>query len=196
MSIALTTAIISVFLAYFLYKPIHKYNYFIYGFFALIALAFHEDGNAITLGFIPFGLFLVVIFTGALSKGVIRKRLAMVRAEYAIIATILLLPHAFGYIEIYLDEIFPELASVSQILGVIAFVIIIPLFVTSFQFVRKKMNYKSWKLLHRAAYIVYGLIWFHLLLLQNERFYLYLAVGILYILTRVYDIITTQKKRA
>jgi len=195
MTISLVTAIISVILAYFFYKQIHKYNYFIFGIFAIVALAFHDSGNGITLGFIPFGLFLVVIFTGTLNKGVIRKRLAMVRAEYAIIATILLLPHALGYIEIYLDEVFPELATLSQIIGVIAFVLIVPLFVTSFQFIRKKMSYKTWKTLHKAGYVIYGLIWVHLLLLQNERFYLYLVIGVLYIATRVIDFITIQNKK-
>ena len=42
------------------------------------------------------------------------------------------------YLEIYLDEVFPKLAGWSQLFGVLAFLTMIPLFVTSFQFIRKK----------------------------------------------------------
>lgn len=196
MTIVLLTALISVILALLLYKQIHEYKVILYLFFGLLGLVVHESGNIITLGYVPFGLFLVVMFTGVLNKGLIRKRLARVRAEYAIIGFILLLPHAIGYIEIYLDEIFPTLASVSQIIGVIAFLIMIPLTVTSFQSIRKKFTYKQWKSLHQAAYFAYLGVFIHLLLLNNERFFYYLAITIVYIVLKIPDIYKQLKKRA
>lgn len=195
MLIIILTATISVFLAYFFYKQIHKYNVFLYGFAVLMAFAFHESGNIITMGYVPFGMFLVVMFTGVLSKGVIRKRLAMVRAEYAIIGTILLSAHAIGYIDAYFKYVFPRFQSVSMLIGVITFMIIIPLFITSFQKVRKKMKYKTWKSLHRASYIVYVFIFLHLLFMQNDRFYSYLTIAITYIIFKSYDLYKQYRKK-
>lgn len=194
MLIVLFTSLISVLLAFIFYKTIHKYNYFIYGFFAILAIGVHENGNAITLGYVPFGLFLVVMFTGVLDKGKIRKRLAMVRAEYAIIATILLLPHALGYLIWYLEIAFPQMLTISQISGILAVIVIVPLFITSFQIIRKKMTYKVWKRLHKASYVMYGLSFLHLLLLNNERLYYYIVIAGVYSFFKFLDIMSQRKK--
>jgi sulfoxide reductase heme-binding subunit YedZ len=195
MTIVLLTALISVILAFFFYKQIHKYKYILYGFFGLLALVVSESGNIITLGFVPFGIFLVVMYTGVLDKGIVRKRLALVRAEYAIIGSILLLPHAIGYLEIYLDEVFPKLAGWSQLFGVLAFLTMIPLFVTSFQFIRKKFSYKEWKSLHKVAYVSYLFIFAHLLILNNDRFFYYLAITVVYIALKVPTVYKWIEKR-
>lgn len=195
MTIILLTAIISTILSFFLYRQIHEYKIILYIFFGLLAFIVHESGNIITLGFVPYGLFLVVMFTGALDKGITRKRLSMVRAEYAIIGTILLLPHAIGYIEIYLDEMFPKVPPLYFFIGLLAFVMIIPLFVTSFQNVRRKLKYKQWKRLHQAAYLSYLLIFIHLLLLNNERFIYYLAIVVIYVLIKVPSFYRIKNKK-
>ena len=195
MTVILLTAIISVILALLFYKQIHEYKIILYVFFGLLALVVHESGNIITLGFVPFGIFLVVMFAGTLNKGVYRKRLFMVRAEYAIIGFILLLPHAIGYIEIYLDEVFPQLLSLSQVMGILSFVIMIPLAITSFQIIRKKFTYKQWKKLHTAAYYAYLAVFIHLLVLNNERFLYYLAITIVYVLLKAPDIYKIFQKK-
>lgn len=195
MLIILSTALISVFLAFLFYKEIHKYKIIIYIVTGVLALLVHESGNVITLGFVPFGIFLVVMFAGTLDKGIYRKRLFQVRAEYAIIGFILLLPHAFGYIEIYLEELFPKLLTFSQLAGLLSFIIMIPLTITSFQIIRKKFTYKQWKTLHKGAYYVYLFIFIHLLVLNNDRFYYYLAITITYICLKVPDFYKTYSKQ-
>lgn len=44
--------------------------------------------------------------------------------------------------------------------------IMIPLFITSFKSVRRKMSAKNWKKLQRAAYVFYALIYVHIMLLS------------------------------
>ena len=195
MTVILVTALISVILAFLFYKQIHTYKFILYVIAAVIGIAVHDDSNIITLGYIPLAMFLVVMYSGILNKGKLRKRLFMVRAEYAILATILLLPHGLGYLLYFLDEIDFKNWGLSFFVGFITLLFIIPLFITSFQSIRKKMNYKQWKSLHRLAYIIYTLIFIHLLLLQNERFFIYLSIYILYFIFKMPDLIKDYKKK-
>lgn len=194
MSIILTTAIMTVMISLVLYKPIHKYKWFLYSIAVIISIIAMEDANVLSLGYIPFGIFLVVMYTGVLDKGVIRKRLSMVRAELAITASILLVPHAYGYLEYFLDDIGFINSSISFYFGILAVLLIIPLFITSFQYIRRKMNYKQWKHLHRYAYIIYAIIGCHLILIQNDRMWLYLIVFGLYYAFKLPTILPRPKR--
>jgi DMSO/TMAO reductase YedYZ heme-binding membrane subunit len=190
MTIILTTSIISVFLAFYLYKPIHKYRYPIYAVVAIISLIAAEDANIINMGYVPFGVFLVVMYAGVLEKGLLRKRLFMVRAEYAVIATIFLLPHAFGYLGFFLEDADILKAPINFYFGLLSAIVAVPLFVTSFQFIRRRMNYKDWKRLHKAAYLFYNLVMIHLILLFNDRLWMYVSVYALYLILKVPSWIT------
>jgi DMSO/TMAO reductase YedYZ heme-binding membrane subunit len=194
MTIILITSTVFVILALLFYKQIHQFKAILYVVAAFIALASHEEANIVSLGYVTFGIFLVVMFSGALSKGLIRKRLFMVRAEYAVIGTILLLPHGLGYIGYYLDEVPLSSATLTFYIGIVALLVAIPLFITSFQYIRKKMNYKSWKRLHLAAYLFYLVVFIHLLLMNNDRFFMYLAIGVFYIILKSKDWYTMIKK--
>lgn len=176
MTIILLTAFTTTILSYLLYKSIHRYKYIIYVIVAIIALLLREDANPVSLGYIPFGVFMVVMLSGALDKSVLRKRLFMVRAELSVIASILLLPHALGYLEYYLDEVGLVHADVSFLFGVLSVLIVLPLFVTSFRFIRKHMTFKQWRKLHLFAYLFYLLIGLHLILIQNDRMWLYIIL--------------------
>lgn len=195
MTITMITIVLGVLLAYFNYKFIHKYNHYIYLLVAIISYIFGDGANIITLGFIPLGIFLIVAFTGALSKGKIRKRLNMVRAEYATIASIFVIPHISNYVGFYFANIFPQVANASKVFGFLAFVLLIPLTITSFQFIRRRFTYPQWKKLHRLAYFFYLFVILHLVLLRNDRFYLYLIISLFYVGLKIPDVVNWYQKR-
>ncbi len=172
----LSTVIIITLLALFFYKHIHKYKYILYVISFVTAIALHEEGNYVTYGFTGLAFFIVVMYSGILEKGNLRKRLFMVRAEYAIIGTIFLFPHMLGYIELVLEEVGLFSAPINYYLGVSSGILILPLFITSFTFIRKKVVYRKWKNIHTIAYPLYGLIAFHLILINNQRQLMYILI--------------------
>lgn len=117
-------------------------------------------------------LFVVVMYTGALKNGSkLMKFLMPIRAELSIIASILTLAHniIFGrhhFVTLFTD---PKSMSINMLLAaivsVLLIVIMLPLMITSFPSIRKKMKYKSWKKLQRFAYAFYGLIYLHIMLI-------------------------------
>ena len=110
-------------------------------------------------GYIGFSLFYVVMITGALNpKWKLTRKLQSVRAPYSILGFIFLLAHPLHYA--------PEvLSGVREIPlpGVIAFLVMVPLFVTSYMVIRKRMKAKTWKNLQKLAYISYAFILIHLI---------------------------------
>jgi DMSO/TMAO reductase YedYZ heme-binding membrane subunit len=189
MTIILLTSIITATLSIFLYKSIRKYRYVIYPVVAIISIIAADDSNIISLGYVPLGIFIVVMFAGTLDHGMLRKRLFMVRAELAIIATILALSHGISFLEYYLDDIGIFNGDFSFYLGVLAMLIMAPLFVTSFRFIRKRFSYKQWKQLHSISYIFYGLLGLHLILIQNDRMLLYIILFSSYFVLKMTSIL-------
>ncbi len=123
-------------------------------------------------GAISTSLFVIVMFTGAFKKGSkLRKTLLPIRAELSILASILILGHNVAFGLSYFKFLFtrPEALPLNQLLAsissIIMILIMIPLFITSFYGIRKKMNAKTWKKLQRWAYLFYALIYVHVLLL-------------------------------
>lgn len=97
-------------------------------------------------------LFVIVRMTGALPNGSAAiKRLMPIRAELSIIASILTLGHNIGYGKTYFVMLFtaPERLSgnlcLAAICSLIMILIMIPLMITSFPKVRRKMKAKNWK---------------------------------------------------
>ena len=80
--------------------------------------------------------------------------LMRVRRELAILGFLFLLPHAVLRGSLALTGF--------NFTGLIAFWIIVPLVITSWPSVRKKMSPKRWKEVHKFAYIVYVMIYVHL----------------------------------
>lgn len=126
-------------------------------------------------GIISIGFFIIVMYAGALnSKWNITKNLLRIRGELAIIASILMLPHGiiYGYKFLFLnlpkliaEGNFPILYLLVSVVGIIAFLLMIPLFITSFIKIRKKMNAVKWKKLQRWAYLFYLLAYVHVVIL-------------------------------
>ena len=118
-------------------------------------------------------LFVIVMYTGAFKKGgKLIKFLMPIRAQLSIMACILTLAHNISFGRYYFIALFtaPEtLALNSKIAACISLVLIaimIPLFITSFPSVRKSMKPKSWKKLQRLAYLFYGLVYAHVMVLM------------------------------
>ena len=67
-----------------------------------------------------------------------------------------------------------------ELLGLVAYVIMIPLFITSFKWIRKKFTFMGWKRLQNLAYFVYVIMFVHLFLAAslpiNKILYLILFV--------------------
>lgn len=132
--------------------------------------------NPLAWGTFSTAIFAVVMFTGAFRQGSPAiKKLMPIRRELSIIASILTLGHNFSAGQIYFVLLFTEPSKLTgnqlfaAICSLIMLGIMIPLFVTSFPGIRRKMSAKSWKRLQRSAYVFYGLIYVHVLLLNLPK---------------------------
>lgn len=111
--------------------------------------------EVVRIGAVGFGLLNVVMFTGVLpDRWDITKKLKGYRAVYSILGVILVIPHAS--LNLFVDR------DVS-IFGIAALVIMLPLFITSFELVKKEMKLTEWVKLQKAAYLVYVLLFIHLI---------------------------------
>lgn len=124
-------------------------------------------------GSIGTAMFVAVMYTGALPKGnKLIAPLMKIRGELSITAAILVLCHNFTYGITYFKMLFikPEALSATQltaaIISLVLIIIMLVLTVTSFQAVRKKMKAKKWKQLQRTAYVFYGLMYVHIMLIN------------------------------
>lgn len=154
--------ILLVFSAYYLSRFIRTNSIILY----LIALIISAISislpnsmytNIINSGALGVSFLLIVMLIGALGRGSqIKKKLGKVRREYAILGFIFIVPHA--YLNIYESLLSQIPLDFSAILAII---LLIPLFATSFKLVRSQMATSRWLKLHKLAYIVYLLIFLH-----------------------------------
>ncbi|MCR4963721.1 MAG: FMN-binding protein [Firmicutes bacterium] len=126
-------------------------------------------------GTLGTALFVVVMFTGALEKGSgLRQKLLPIRGFLSIIATILVLCHCVYFGKTYLVRLFTGgaiggrlsgLQTWAMIFSILMILILLPLGIASFQKIRRRMGAQKWKKLQRWAYLFYGLIYVHIVLL-------------------------------
>ena len=185
MLLIISLIIVSLFI-YFLKDSLKKHAGIYYIGAAVISIA------VFLIGFLPMPLFLknnilgifakgslgtamfvAVMYAGALPKGnKLIAQLMKIRGELSITAAILVLCHNFTYGITYFKMLFikPEALSATQftaaIISLVLIIIMIVLTVTSFQAVRKKMKAKKWKQLQRTAYVFYGLMYVHIMLIN------------------------------
>ena len=124
-------------------------------------------------GSLGTAMFVVVMYTGALPKGnKLIAPLMKIRGKLSITAAILVLCHNFTYGMTYFRMLFTKtsLLSATQlaaaVISLVLIAIMIVLTVTSFPSVRKKMQAKKWKQLQRTAYVFYGLMYVHIILIN------------------------------
>ncbi len=134
-------------------------------------------------GYLGLSLLYIVMFTGALKdKSKLKIKFVSVRREYSILGFIFISTHGIRY---YL-EYFGNSPAIERLLGVVAFLIMVPLFVTSFMKIRKKMSRKSWVNLQRLAYVVYVLIFIHILLMASmPNLLVYIVLFVPYFILKV-----------
>lgn len=116
--------------------------------------------------------FVIVMMTGALpNKTSLIKILMPVRGELSIIASILTLGHNMAYGKTYFVALLcnssqmPVAQRLAAYCSLAMILLMLPLFITSFKTVRRKMKGKNWKQLQRTAYLFYALLAAHIMLL-------------------------------
>ena len=106
-------------------------------------------------GHISFAFFTLVMLGGVFKK---KSKMSIyiirIRREMAILGFLTLLPHAFLRMSSALNGF--------NSTGLLAFLVIVPLVITSLPKVRRLMHPKTWKKVHYAAYFVYVMIYIHL----------------------------------
>lgn len=119
----------------------------------------------ITDGYLGLAFFIVVMYAGAFEKGsLLNKKLRSVRKEYSILGFIVLMPHNIINLLYYLNGTLKV-----EWVGIIAVVIMIPLFITSFTHFKKKLTIKTWIKVQRFSYFAYLAIYLHLMLIGLEE---------------------------
>ncbi len=125
-----------------------------------------------TQGALSTALWCAVMWANAFPNGSKPiKQLMPIRGELSIFACILTLGHNIGYgiSYKYFQRLFTgQLSGTSMwacIITIVLMLIMIPLTVMSIPHVRKKMKAKTWKNIQRVAYVFYGLIYVHVLVL-------------------------------
>lgn len=196
--ISLPFIIIFTLLAYKLSKYIRKYDKVIYIISILIALvAFLTDPfpifKPVMQGYIGLALYYIVMITGALNKNKLKIELSKVRKEYSILGFILITPHGLKYVLEFLN------GNISiPVFGIIVYVIMIPLFITSFTYFRKKFSFKNWKKLQSLAYLIYLGLFIHLInvrvTLPKMNVILYIILFIVYFTLKIIYEIQRRKK--
>lgn len=188
-----------VLLALFKGKFIRKHNLKIYigaTILAIIVFVFNDKAkvfNPFIEGFVGLSFFYVVMLVGALKdKSKLRVKLFGLRREYSIIGFILITPHATKYLLEWLEG---EIAF--PIWGILGYGIMLPLFITSFYKVRKKMSRYAWVALQKLAYVAYIALFIHLITtaeMPNLAVYLVLFIGY-FILKIHYEILKYFRKK-
>jgi len=183
-------------LAYKFGKKIRKHNTKLYIAATLLALLIFivrykfKFAEPFIQGYLGLSFLYIVMFTGALKdKSTLSKKFMAIRREYSIIGFIFLTPHATNYL---LEFLRGEIRF--EWLGVIPFVIMIPLFITSFMIFRKKFTFTTWKKIQNFAYIAYILIFVHLIIVAEfPNLAVYIVLFVPYIILKLMKEI---KKRA
>lgn len=180
---------------YLLSKQIVKAKYILYGVFLVLGILSVVFRNAavavpITRGFLGFAFFYIVMITGLFKhESKIREKLTSVRSIYSIIGFIILTPHVIFY---FIDKFANN--GTLEIVGLIAYIIMIPLFITSFQKLDDPKVKIRWKKFQRFAYLVYLLIFIHLLLISSmPNLIMYIVLFVPYILYKPYHFIKHEK---
>lgn len=119
---------------------------------------------------LALALFVIVMFIGVFSReSKVRKWLQPIRAELSIIAWILSLGHMVVYLASYATRVLAGYVDgavfVALVVALVLFVLLLVLGVTSFRLVKRRMNSTVWKRVQSVAYVFFGLVYAHLLLM-------------------------------
>ena len=120
-------------------------------------------------GILAGSLFIWVMLAPVLPKSFSgRKTIYLLRGEMAICASLITLAHNLAFGGKYFGALFLGQGHISlmelhaAIVSCLMILLLIPLTITSFQTVRRKMQAKSWKKLQNWSYLFYLLLYLHI----------------------------------
>ena len=180
--IVILTLLCSLAFFHFLGKAVKKKPAVLYGICILLSLAsifYPREGGLPFLdfffqkimqrGILAGSLFILVMIAPVLPKRFSgRKTIYLLRGEMAICASLITLAHNLAFGGKYFGAVFFGQGHISlmelhaAIVSCLMILLLIPLTITSFQTVRRKMQGKSWKKLQNWSYLFYLLLYLHI----------------------------------
>ena len=176
-------ACLIVVLAFFalLEKPIKKHATFFYIgtiIISILSIIAPDKGlpfiieylvnNILARGTLAGALFILVMVASVCPAAKLRGLLLRTRGEMAIIAALFTLIHNIVYGQYFFVKLFTNISELNTqrmlaaIFSLVMILLLIPLTITSFMTVRRKMNPKKWKSLQKLSYVFYGLLFVHI----------------------------------
>ena len=120
-------------------------------------------------GILAGSLFILVMLAPVLPKSFSgRKTIYLLRGEMAICASLITLAHNLAFGGKYFGALFLGQGHISlmelhaAIVSCLMILLLIPLTITSFQTIRRKMQAKTWKRLQNWSYLFYLLLYLHI----------------------------------
>ena len=155
-----------------------SYIYYILAFvLGGMSIFFYQETyfEIITSGVIGYGFFFVVMFVGILpNKYGISRAIKKYRGELSILGFILITPHAFLHAFGFFNSI--------DLFGIATYVVMIPLTLVSFKIIKREIELTDWIKIQKAAYLIYGLLFVHLLIVADwENKLVYAVLLALYV---------------
>ena len=169
-------------------KQIRRRPVFFYLFFVLLSLlslflphkfltppVAYVVNRLLKRGVLAGSMFLWVMYAIVLpQKSRLQRVMMTLRAQIAIGASILTLAHNIAYGQRYFVLLFTNAGKlksyelIAACFSLAMILLLLPLTVTSFQVVRRKMNAKRWKQLQRLSYLFYGLLYLHIAFIYSN----------------------------
>lgn len=144
---------------------------------ASVSLYFYESvyTELIIRGIIGYSFLFVVMISGVLpNKFLLTRNLKRNRGMFSILSFIFISTHAISHVF--------DLVGGINLFGVVAYVLMVPLTIISFQIVRKEIDNKDWIMIQKAAYVIYTSLFIHLLWVADwENKVVYAILFTLYI---------------
>ena len=180
--IVILTLICSLAFFHFFGKALKKKPAVLYGIcilLSLVSIFYPREGGLPFLDFffkkimqrgvLAGSLFIWVMLAPVLPKSFSgRKTIYLLRGEMAICASLITLAHNLAFGGKYFGALFLGQGHISlmelhaAIVSCLMILLLIPLTITSFQTVRRKMQAKSWKKLQNWSYLFYLLLYLHI----------------------------------
>ena len=180
--IVILTLLCSLAFFHFFGKALKKKPAVLYGIcilLSLVSIFYPREGGLPFLDFffkkimqrgvLAGSLFIWVMLAPVLPKSFAgRKTIYLLRGEMAICASLITLAHNLAFGGKYFGALFLGQGHISlmelhaAIVSCLMILLLIPLTITSFQTVRRKMQAKSWKKLQNWSYLFYLLLYLHI----------------------------------
>ena len=180
--IVILTLLCSLAFFHFFGKAVKKKPAVLYGIcilLSLLSIFYPREGGLPFLDFffkkimqrgvLAGSLFILVMLAPVLPKRFSgRKTIYLLRGEMAICASLITLAHNLAFGGKYFGALFFGQGHISlmelhaAIVSCLMILLLIPLTITSFQTVRRKMQAKSWKKLQNWSYLFYLLLYMHI----------------------------------